>query len=156
VVGCAVVAGGKGKRGKAAESISVCDLPDVERREKSGALTNPSPNPFPLGRGEEGDVRGETGREGNQRTPGTGGLRRSALMGPSNRVLWIVLAMIPSSLTLGVTQHITTDVAAVPLLWVVPLGVYLLTYVVAFSRFGARAVRWGRWGLAVLSVCAAV
>ena len=40
----------------------------------------------------------------------------------------------PSSLLLGVTTYITTDVASVPLFWIVPLGLYLLSYVVAFAR----------------------
>lgn len=43
------------------------------------------------------------------------------------RFLWIALAAVPSSLMLGVTQHISTDIAAAPLLWVVPLGLYLVT-----------------------------
>ena len=46
---------------------------------------------------------------------------------------WIVLALVPSSLLLGVTSYLSTDVAAVPLLWVVPLSLYLLTFVVAFA-----------------------
>ncbi|MEE8214481.1 MAG: fused MFS/spermidine synthase [Alphaproteobacteria bacterium] len=50
------------------------------------------------------------------------------------RVHWVALAFAPSSLLLGVTAHITTDVAAVPLLWVVPLALYLLTYVLVFAR----------------------
>ncbi|MCL4741352.1 MAG: fused MFS/spermidine synthase [Phycisphaerales bacterium] len=50
------------------------------------------------------------------------------------RVAWIALAFLPSSLMLGVTQYVTTDVAAIPLLWVLPLGVYLLTFILAFSR----------------------
>ncbi len=50
------------------------------------------------------------------------------------RGFWMVMAFIPSSLLLGVTTHITTDVAAAPLLWVAPLVLYLLTYVIAFSR----------------------
>ncbi len=48
--------------------------------------------------------------------------------------LWIVLAMIPSSLMLGVTRYISTDIAAVPLLWVLPLAIYLLSFVVVFAR----------------------
>jgi hypothetical protein len=44
-----------------------------------------------------------------------------------------VLAAVPSSLLLGVTTHVTTDLAPIPLLWVVPLALYLLTFVVAFS-----------------------
>ena len=50
------------------------------------------------------------------------------------RGLWIALAFAPSSLLLGVTQHISTDIAAVPLLWVIPLALYLLTYVIVFAR----------------------
>ena len=40
----------------------------------------------------------------------------------------------PSSLLLGVTTHITTDIAAAPLLWVVPLMLYLLTFILVFAR----------------------
>jgi hypothetical protein len=50
------------------------------------------------------------------------------------RLRWIALAFVPSSLMLGVTQYITTDVAAAPLLWVIPLGLYLLTFTIAFAR----------------------
>ena len=49
------------------------------------------------------------------------------------RLQWIVLSFVPSSMMLGVTTYITTDIAAVPLLWVVPLAIYLLTFVLAFS-----------------------
>lgn len=49
---------------------------------------------------------------------------------------WIGLAFVPSSLMLGVTNYITTDVASVPLLWVLPLALYLLTFVIAFSERG--------------------
>jgi hypothetical protein len=46
---------------------------------------------------------------------------------------WVALAFVPSSLMLGVTTYLSTDVAAVPLLWVVPLGLYLLSFVIVFS-----------------------
>lgn len=49
------------------------------------------------------------------------------------RLRWVAWAFLPSSLMLGVTTYITTDIAAVPLLWVLPLALYLLTFVVAFS-----------------------
>lgn len=53
---------------------------------------------------------------------------------PLGRTLrWIALSFVPSSLMLGVTRHLSTDIAAVPLLWVVPLTLYLLTFVLAFS-----------------------
>jgi SAM-dependent methyltransferase len=52
----------------------------------------------------------------------------------AKRVLhWIVLAAVPSGLMLSTTTHLTTDIVAIPLLWVVPLGLYLLSFVVAFA-----------------------
>lgn len=50
------------------------------------------------------------------------------------RAIWIALAAIPSSLMLGVTTHITTDVASAPFLWVIPLALYLATFIIAFSE----------------------
>lgn len=49
------------------------------------------------------------------------------------RLAWIALAAVPSSLMLGVTTHITTDVASAPFLWVLPLALYLVTFIVAFQ-----------------------
>jgi SAM-dependent methyltransferase len=46
---------------------------------------------------------------------------------------WIALAAVPSGLMLSTTTHLTTDIVAMPLLWVVPLGLYLLSFVVAFA-----------------------
>lgn len=50
------------------------------------------------------------------------------------RAIWLGLAFIPSSLLVGATSHITTDVAATPFLWVPPLALYLLTFVFVFSK----------------------
>ncbi|MFZ3006628.1 MAG: hypothetical protein WA047_10655 [Phenylobacterium sp.] len=50
-----------------------------------------------------------------------------------NRLTWVVLAAIPSSLMMGVTTHLTTDVASAPFIWVVPLALYLITFIIAFS-----------------------
>jgi hypothetical protein len=52
----------------------------------------------------------------------------------SRRLRWVALAFVPSSLMLGVTSYITTDVAAVPLLWVIPLALYLLSFIIVFAR----------------------
>jgi SAM-dependent methyltransferase len=49
------------------------------------------------------------------------------------RLGWIAMAFVPSSLMLGVTTYISSDLAAVPLLWVLPLSLYLVTFIVAFS-----------------------
>jgi hypothetical protein len=63
------------------------------------------------------------------------------------RLRWVLLAFVPSSLVLGVTTHVTTDLVAVPLLWVIPLALYLLSFVIVFARgrtiprgFAARVV----------------
>ena len=52
----------------------------------------------------------------------------------SQRVWWVLLAFAPSSLLLGVTTFLSTDIASVPLLWIVPLIIYLLTFVLVFAR----------------------
>ena len=49
------------------------------------------------------------------------------------RLYWIVLAAVPSGLMLSTTSHLTTDLMAMPLLWVIPLGLYLLSFSVAFA-----------------------
>ena len=54
-------------------------------------------------------------------------------LGWRRRLAWILLAAAPSSLLLGVTSHITSDVASVPFLWIPPLALYLLTFVIAFQ-----------------------
>jgi hypothetical protein len=53
------------------------------------------------------------------------------------RARWTVLAFVPSSLMLAVTTYISTDIAAVPLLWILPLAIYLLTFALAFGRHSA-------------------
>jgi hypothetical protein len=60
----------------------------------------------------------------------------------AERLRWIALAGVPSGLMLAVTTHITTDVASAPLFWVVPLAIYILTYVLAFARRSVLNLRW--------------
>ncbi len=50
------------------------------------------------------------------------------------RLRWILLAMAPSSLLLSVTSYISADIAAIPLLWVWPLAIYLLTFTLVFAN----------------------
>src|ERR671914_870463 len=69
------------------------------------------------------------------------------------RLRWIFLAFVPSSLLLGATSWISTDIASAPLLWVAPLAVYLLTFIVAFSRRAAGATRFAAAALPVLGSC---
>ena len=46
---------------------------------------------------------------------------------------WIALALVPSGLMLATSTYITTDIVAMPLLWVLPLGLYLLSFTIAFA-----------------------
>src|SRR5262249_46885099 len=50
----------------------------------------------------------------------------------SQRFGWMVLAFIPSGLVIAVTTYITTDVASAPFLWVLPLALFLSTFILAF------------------------
>ena len=69
---------------------------------------------------------------------------RPSPVSSSKRLLWVVSAMLPSALLLGVTQQLATDVVSAPLLWVVPLAIYLVTFMAAFSaRSYGSARRWG-------------
>lgn len=52
----------------------------------------------------------------------------------TERAVWTFLAFIPSSLMLGVTTLITTDLASAPMIWIVPLAIYLATFIIAFSN----------------------
>jgi hypothetical protein len=52
----------------------------------------------------------------------------------SQKLRWVGLAFVPSSLMLGVTFYMTTDIASLPLLWLIPLGLYLVTFIIAFGR----------------------
>jgi len=58
------------------------------------------------------------------------------------RLRWLALAFVPSSLLLGVNTHISTDLVAMPLLWVVPLALYLLTFVLVFARRSILPLPW--------------
>ncbi len=71
------------------------------------------------------------------------------------RLAWVALAAVPSSLMLGVTTALSTDVPPVPMLWVAPLGLYLLTFILAFSR-AAGQLRWSVWALPAAVIAEAV
>jgi spermidine synthase len=79
-------------------------------------------------------------------------------VGWRRRGWWVFLAFVPSSLMLGVTQYISTDLAAAPLLWIIPLALYLLTFIAAFSRFGDAVTRVAArtWPIAVVAVVLAL
>lgn len=60
--------------------------------------------------------------------------RNQAPIALSTRLAWVFWAFLPSSAMLGVTSHVTSDIAPAALFWVVPLALYLLSFVLVFSR----------------------
>ena len=75
---------------------------------------------------------------------------------PRLRWRWVALAFVPSSLMLGVTTALTTDVPAIPLLWVLPLAIYLLSFVLVFARRPLLSHRWISGRLPFLILAAAI
>lgn len=63
------------------------------------------------------------------RQPAAGEARTSG----RSLLMWVVLAAVPSGLMLATTLYLTTDIVAMPLLWVMPLGLYLLSFSAAFA-----------------------
>lgn len=61
------------------------------------------------------------------------------------RLHWVLLAAVPSGLMLSTTTHLTTDIMAMPLLWVLPLAAYLISFILVFSAGGPRATRIAVW-----------
>ena len=76
-------------------------------------------------------------------TPG-GPLART--IGWDVRARWLALSFVPSALLLAVTSHISTDVASVPFLWVAPLSLYMLSFIIVFAR---RPILKHKWMLAI-------
>lgn len=76
-------------------------------------------------------------------------------IGWRRRMYWIVLAAVPSGLMLSTTSHLTTDLMAMPLIWVIPLGIYLLSFSVAFADNQTPAYWIGRFAPIVLIISAA-
>lgn len=74
-----------------------------------------------------------------------------------SRVLrWIVCALVPSSLMLSVTTYISSEIAAVPLLWSLPLALYLASFIVVFSRRPPIPHAWIKRALPVVLVAVAM
>ena len=63
------------------------------------------------------------------------------------RLLWIVLSAIGSCMLLAVTNHLTQNIASIPFLWVVPLSLYLLTFILCFDH-----PRWYHRGVFLTAV----
>jgi spermidine synthase len=72
-----------------------------------------------------------------------------------DRLIWIALAFVPSSLLLGLTTYITTDIASAPLFWVIPLALYLLSFIIAFARSSWLKPEWmlKAQAMGIVAVC---
>jgi SAM-dependent methyltransferase len=66
------------------------------------------------------------------------------------QVYWVGAAFLPSALMLAVTNHISTNLTSAPFVWVVPLGVYLLTFILAFAR--RSCISWAQLSRALPAV----
>ena len=78
--------------------------------------------------------------------PRAGGIDPSHIGNPSwkNRLYWIAASFVPSALMLAVTNHITANVGSVPFLWLFPLALYLLTFILAFAQRQVSSARVSR------------
>lgn len=68
--------------------------------------------------------------------PASRPLANAARPGRARTLLWVALAAVPSLLLVAVTNQITLEIAVVPLLWVLPLALYLLSFILCFERPG--------------------
>lgn len=97
--------------------------------------------------GRHAGHRQQTEVEGDSNAPGKPTTR--------NHVLWLALSAMGTWLLLAVTNHITQNIAAVPFLWILPLSIYLLTFILCFEsdRWYVRSLYLAPAGV-VLALCA--
>lgn len=77
--------------------------------------------------------------------PDTVSERGARPVGWRRRFHWLLLAAVPSGLMLSTTTHITTDIMAMPMLWVLPLAAYLISFILVFSSVGSAVTRAAVW-----------
>jgi hypothetical protein len=114
----------------------------------AGAAVPPAAEP--PARRERGRSKKRPGRTVAEPTPTPLPPAAAAPAGPvtwPRRLRWLLLAFAPSSLLLGVTNYLTSDLAAIPLLWVPPLAVYLLSFILVFARISPRAQAVAAWAM---------
>jgi len=70
----------------------------------------------------------------------------------TDKILWMSLAASASTLLLATTNYLIQDIASIPFLWILPLGLYLLTFTLCFDRSGWYRRSWYLWIMAVVIV----
>jgi spermidine synthase len=105
--------------------VAVCGVIIAGRR-KVPELQEPeiTSSPAPSG------VSSITSQAGTAAAPS---LIPEAVLSPGERTLWLLMAACGSLLLSAVTSHLSQNIAAIPLLWILPLTIYLLTFVLAFN-----------------------
>jgi spermidine synthase len=113
-------------------SVTAHDMespPLRKERAKGGPPRGTESHPFRKERGKDGAPSGKDGAPHEDRPPV-----------PGERTLWLLMAACGALLLSAVTSHLSQNIAAIPLLWIVPLTIYLLTFVIAFN--GKLYWRW--------------
>ena len=80
--------------------------------------------------------------------PGSSSSADDAAPSPARYLFWLAAAATGTMLLLALTNHITQNVASIPFLWVLPLGLYLLSFVIVFEGRGGRGWYVPHWWLA--------
>jgi hypothetical protein len=63
------------------------------------------------------------------------------------RIRWTMLAAVPSSLMLGVTSYVSVDLSPFPLLWIIPLALYLLTFIIVYMKWWTGSTAGQRYDM---------
>ena len=79
-------------------------------------------------------------------------IAESARVPIKRRLYWVLLAFIPSSLLFGVTTYVTTEIAPTPLLWTIPLALYLVTFILAFAGTRLLSEQFASYTLGILAL----
>jgi spermidine synthase len=114
--------------------VVVCGVIIAGRR-KAPETREPVPEPNPLAA-----VSGAANATSPIATAAAPSLAPEAVPSPGERTLWLLMAACGSLLLSAVTSHLSQNIAAIPLLWILPLTIYLLTFVLAFN--GNLYRRW--------------
>ena len=66
------------------------------------------------------------------------------------KLRWLLLAAAPSAMLIGLTAYLSVNLAPIPLLWIIPLSLYLITFIIVFSRRTLFSLSRGGWAVAIL------
>ncbi|HEX8636238.1 MAG TPA: hypothetical protein VF703_19105, partial [Pyrinomonadaceae bacterium] len=106
----------------------------VEPQLRAAGAKEPDDEETNLGANLGTNLETNSGTNSPREVGGDGDDAETTTLSWRQRGRWVALAFVPSSLMLGVTTYLSTDIASLPLLWVVPLSLYLLTLILAFAR----------------------